>query len=40
LGDDNIKSISLIFFDFNQKAKRIYGKLGVEINEEIKTLQG
>ncbi|TCO86114.1 hypothetical protein EV202_1456 [Bacteroides heparinolyticus] len=29
-----------MFFDFNQKAKRIYEKLGVEINEEIKTLQG
>lgn len=29
-----------MFFDFNQKVKRIYEKLGVEINEEIKTLQG
>ena len=31
--DDNIKSISLTVYDFNQKAKRIYEKLGFEINE-------
>ena len=35
--DDNIKSISLTVFDFNQKAKRIYEKLGFEINEVIET---
>ena len=37
LEDDNIKSISLTVFDFNQKAKRIYEKLGFEINEVIET---
>ena len=35
--DDNIKSISLTVFDFNQTAKRIYEKLGFEINEVIET---
>ena len=35
--DDNIKSISLMVFDFNQKAKRIYEKLEFEINEVIET---
>ena len=33
--DDNIRSISLTVFDFNQKAKKIYEKLGFEINEVI-----
>ena len=37
LEDDNIKSISLTVFDFNQKAKRIYEKLGFEINEVIES---
>ena len=34
-GSDNIKSISLTVFDFNQRAKRIYEKVGFEINEVI-----
>lgn len=35
--DKNIKSISLTVFDFNQKAKRIYDKLGFEVEEVIET---
>lgn len=35
--DVNIKSISLTVFDFNQSAKRLYEKLGFEINEVIET---
>ena len=35
LEDDNIKIISLTVFDFNQRAKRIYEKVGFEINEVI-----
>ena len=35
--DENIKSISLTVFDFNQNAKRIYDKLGFEIDEVIET---
>ena len=35
--DDNIKSVSLSVFDFNQKAKKIYEKLGFEIDEVIET---
>ena len=35
--DDNIKSISLTAFDFDQKAKRIYEKLRFEISEVIDT---
>jgi len=35
--DDNIKSISLTAFDFDQKAKRIYEKLWFEISEVIDT---
>lgn len=34
-GDVNIKSISLTVFDFNQSAKRLYEKLGFEIEEVI-----
>ena len=33
--DDNIESISLAVFDFNQNAKKLYEKLGFEINEII-----
>ena len=33
--DDNIESISLTVFDFNQNAKKLYEKLGFEINEII-----
>ena len=32
---DNIESISLTVFDFNQNAKKLYEKLGFEINEII-----
>ena len=35
--DVNIKSISLTVFDFNQSAKRLYEKLGFEIEEVIET---
>jgi len=35
--DVNIKSISLTVFDFNQSAKRLYEKLGFEIDEVIET---
>ena len=35
--DNNIKSISLTVFDFNQNAKRLYEKLGFEIDEVIET---
>lgn len=35
--DDNIKSVSLSVFDFNQNAKKIYEKLGFEIDEVIET---
>ena len=35
--NNNIKSISLTVFDFNQKAKRIYEKLGFKISEVIET---
>ena len=35
--DANIKSISLTVFDFNQSAKRLYEKLGFEIEEVIET---
>lgn len=35
--DSNIKSISLTVFDFNQNAKRLYEKLGFEIDEVIET---
>ena len=33
--DDRIQSISLTVFDFNQNAKRLYEKLGFEIEEVI-----
>lgn len=33
--DENIKSISLAVFDFNQNAKKLYEKLGFEIDEVI-----
>ena len=33
--DDNIKSISLAVFDFNQNAKKLYENLGFEIEEII-----
>ena len=35
--DDNIKSVSLSVFDFNQNAKKVYEKLGFEIDEVIET---
>ena len=35
--DVNIISISLTVFDFNQSAKRLYEKLGFEIDEVIET---
>jgi len=35
--DVNIKSISLTVFNFNQNAKRLYEKLGFEIDEVIET---
>lgn len=35
--DDNIKSISLTVFDFNQNAKKLYEKLGFEVDEVIET---
>ncbi|MEX2784990.1 GNAT family N-acetyltransferase [Streptococcus sp. H49] len=35
--DEAIKSISLTVFDFNQKAKKLYEKLGFEIDEIIET---
>lgn len=35
--NDSIKSITLTVFAFNQNAKRIYEKLGFEINEVIET---
>ena len=33
--DNNIKSISLTVFDYNQKAKKLYEKLGFVIDEVI-----
>ena len=36
-GDKNIRSISLTVFDFNQRAKKLYDKLGFEIDETIET---
>lgn len=33
--NQNIKSISLTVFDFNQAAKRVYDKLGFEVDEVI-----
>ena len=35
--NENIKSISLIVFDFNKNAKKLYEKLGFEIEEVIET---
>ena len=35
--DENIRSISLTVFDFNQSAKRLYGKLGFKIDEVVET---
>lgn len=35
--DSSIKSISLTVFDFNQGAKKLYEKLGFEIEEVIET---
>ena len=35
--DDNIKSISLTVFDYNQNAKKLYEKLGFKIDEVIET---
>ena len=34
--DENIKSVTLTVFDFNQSAKKLYDKLGFEIDEVIK----
>lgn len=36
-GDKNIRSISLTVFDFNQRARKLYDKLGFEIDETIET---
>ena len=33
--DENIRSISLTVFDFNQNAKQIYDKLGFEVDEVV-----
>ena len=35
--DENIRSISLTVFDFNQSAKRLYSKLGFKIDEVVET---
>ena len=35
--DESIKSISLTVFDFNQKAKKIYEKLGFRVDKIIET---
>ena len=35
--DKNIRSISLTVFDFNQRAKKLYDKLGFKIDETIET---
>lgn len=35
--DDEMKSVSLTVFDFNQNAKRLYEKLGFMIEETIET---
>ena len=35
--DESIKSISLTVFDFNQKAKKIYEKLGFRVDKVIET---
>ena len=33
--DENIRSISLTVFDFNQNAKQIYDKLGFKVDEVV-----
>ena len=35
--DENIRSISLTVFDFNQNAKQIYDKLGFKVDEVVET---
>ena len=35
--DNHMRSISLSVFDFNQRAKKLYEKLGFEIDEVIET---
>ena len=35
--DENIRSISLTVFDFNQNAKQIYDKLGFKVDKVVET---
>ena len=35
--DTDIRSISLVVFDFNKNAKRVYEKLGFELDEVIES---